>query len=667
MAKVTKEEVDAFIQGSNPQERIIKIECGYKDDKATIFYRDQQGKKQAMTDPFYPFCWCKTDAAQRLFGGDRPKLRKKLADYGIQAIGCRTKNDEGFEPERMRNGYRVMFKAIKHMSFSKFMKFFEEGNVPIYPNEKHPEYNRRNFIVSSPVEQYMIYTGKRQFKGFNDYNELVRFVFDLETEGLDPHIHAISQIGCWTNKGFKRIIKVTGTGEERKKNELEAIREFFVIVHDIDPDVFTGHNIEGFDVPFFAVRINELCGQTLEEFTKPIFGYSIYKKKKRTVLKLGGEIEYFYSTIMRGVHVTDSLFAVRRAQAQDSNMKKADLKYATMYSKLNKENRVYVPGKLINKIWEDEGPNYAFNDENGDWYKYRPGHVEKVEFTRGLQDGKFKMYTHGYIKEGYKLVSGTYIVERYLLDDLYEADKVEHKFNNTNYFLSKLICVDYQKVYTMGTASIWKNIMLAWSYEHNLAIPKLIESHSFTGGLSRTMRTGMLATGKGTELEMREFGYLSGPEDKRKVYKIDLNSLYPAIILTYGVRTEVDIMDTLPSLLEYILTQREHYKGLKKKYYKLAEEEKEKLYGLTPGTDEYHKVFLQEKEYRANFYLFDSQQVTVKLIGNSYFGSFGSGNVFPWSDLVAAEKVTCIGRMVFRLMCYHFHNIHRVKAQWMNN
>lgn len=39
-------------------------------------------------------------------------------------------------------------------------------------------------------------------------------------------------------------------------------------------------------------------------------------------MKLGGEMEYYYPTVMWGHNLTDSLFAVRRAQALDSNMKK---------------------------------------------------------------------------------------------------------------------------------------------------------------------------------------------------------------------------------------------------------------------------------------------------------------------------------------------------------
>lgn len=665
MSKFTKEEIELFLNGSDPMERIVKIECGYDDNQVTIFYRDENGNKQVMKDDFHPFCWCKQEAARRLYNGNRQLIKAKMAEYGIACKLLQTQKEDGTEPDRMKNGYKLLFHAVRRTTYSNFMEFFQKGGVPIYPKVTDGEYGKENFIISPPVEQYMISSGKRQFKGFNDYNDVVRFIFDLETEGLDPEIHSISQIGIRTNKGYEKIIKIKGEGEDKIQSEIDGIREFFQILADLDPDVLTGHNIENFDLNFFIVRVKKLLGLDIAEFTKEFFNVGIYKKKKKSVLKLGGEMEYFNATVKSGTHITDSLFAVRRSQAQDSNMKRADLKYVTIYSKLNKENRVYVPGNLINDIWEDEEKHYAFNDEDGDWYLYDPSHEKGVtEFKKGLTDGKFHLYTRNYVENGYKLVSGTYIVERYLLDDLYEADKVEHKFNSTNFFLSKILPVSYDKICTMGTAAIWKNIMLAWSYEHDLAIPQLIQTHSFTGGLSRTLTTGILATGLGSDLEQKEFGHKSNEEDKRCVAKLDYNSLYPSIILSFGIQSSVDIQNVLPLLLNYVLTEREYFKDLKKKYNKLYEKEEKELEQLTPNTQEYKEKELDIKKHKSLYLLYDNIQVLWKLCGNSYFGAFGCGQPYPWSDLVAAEKVTCIGRMLFRLLCYHFKNLDKIKPTY---
>ena len=52
----------------------------------------------------------------------------------------------------------------------------------------------------------------------------------METQGLNPEIHAIDQIGIRTNRGFEQIITVVGEGEERRQNELQAIIDFLEIL-----------------------------------------------------------------------------------------------------------------------------------------------------------------------------------------------------------------------------------------------------------------------------------------------------------------------------------------------------------------------------------------------------------------------------------------------------
>ena len=146
-----------------------------------------------------------------------------------------------------------------------------------------------------PAEQFMIETGKRFFKGYDNYDDLKRMSFDLETEGLNPRKHHISQIGIRTNKGYEKIITITGsTIEEKERNELNAINEFVQIIADEQPDVVFGHNTENFDWDFIIVRcqqygidFKQLSGQYLRE--------GIYKQKHPTTLKLGGEVETYYA------------------------------------------------------------------------------------------------------------------------------------------------------------------------------------------------------------------------------------------------------------------------------------------------------------------------------------------------------------------------------------
>ena len=636
-SEVTKEQIHSFLNGHNPMERIIKIEGEYSDEKMSVIYRNENGVKCVSHEPFYPFCWAKQSAGRGLFGGNRSLLKAKLQQYHISCKGLRVENSDGIIPERMENGYRILFRANAPMSYQKFMQFFKEGGRPLYPNQNDENYGMKEYIVVNPIEQFMIQTGKRQFKTYDDYDELLRMEFDLETEGLDPQKDAISQIGIRTNRGFEKIIPVLGEGEEKLKNEIKALEEFFRIIRQIDPDILTGHNIENFDMWFIDERL-KLRDSSLEKFTEHLFPHrGIYKANKQKVLKLGGEMEYYVPTIMWGTNITDSLFAVRRAQALNSNIKKADLKYITKFAKLNKPNRVYVPGKIINDTWADETKTYAHNDENGHWFKITDNLLEKVFVNENGEEEIRYQYTNDSkfvdkkTNEIFDIVTGRYIVERYLLDDLYETDKVELSFNQTNYQICKMLPVPFEKMCTMGTAAIWKYIMCTWSYENDLAIPELIDTHAFTGGLSRLLVTGYVD----------------------KIIKLDYNSLYPSIILTHNINTDIDIMGAMSTMLEYILTKREEYKGEKKSADKKVREITQYLENQ-PNNEE---LLSDLKKYKSKYTLFDNMQSAVKVIGNGFFGSYGSGSVFPWSDLICAEETTCTGRMALRLMIGWFTNL----------
>ena len=629
-SEVTKEQIHSFLNGYNPFERIIKIEGDYNDDKMTVIYRDENGKKKVSHEPFYPFCWAKITAAQSLFGGDRKLIKAKMNEFHISCKALRINNTDGEVPERMERGYKLLFKATSQMSYQNFMKFFKEGGRPIYPNQNDANYGLREYIVVNPIEQFMIATGKRQFKGYDDYDELLRMQFDLETEGLNPQKDCISQIGIRTNRGYEKIISVIGEGEEKLKNEVKALEEFFLIIKEIHPDVISGHNTENFDWYFIDERL-KLRESSLEKFTENIFPHrGIYKSNKQKVLKLGGEMEYYVPTIMWGTNITDSLFAVRRAQALNSNIKKADLKYITKFAKLNKPNRVYVPGKIINDTWCDTSETYAHNDTNGKWFHITDDLLNKT-FTDDNKEEIIR-YTYNNDKklidnknnETYDIVTGKYIVERYLLDDLYETDKVELSFNQTNYQICKMLPVPFEKMCTMGTAAIWKYIMCTWSYENNLAIPELIETHAFTGGLSRLLVTGYVD----------------------RILKLDYNSLYPSIILTHNINSKIDIMGAMSAMLEYILTKREEYKGEKKS----ADKKVREITQLIENEPNNKELLDELKKYKSKYTLFDNMQSAVKVIGNGFFGSYGSGSVFPWSDLICAEETTCTGRMALRLM-----------------
>ena len=645
MAKkeISLEAIEKFLDGHNDQQRIVNLDYKYDWDYIKVFYRDENDSRCVEEYPFFPFVWAKLTVCTKLCNGNRNELKTLMSRYGIGVKELDITNLQGEQCDEMLDGYRYLFYAKRKMSYSDFLDFFKKTGYPIYSKDDSQK-GSKYYLCVTPQEQFLISTGKRFFKGYEDYNELLRMIFDLETEGLDPTRHRIKLNGIRLNRpvqikdryfeNFNKIFRVEGeTDAEKNASELNVIEIMLKAIKYFKPDIITAHNGENFDWNFIIERCKAL-GTDIETLSRKYFnGEVIFKSKRESILKLGGEIEKFHQTVVPTIITTDSLHAVRRAQALDSNMKEANLKYVTIYSEMVKQNRVYVPGEFIDKTLIDTEKHFAFNNENGDWYMVDKNCGKEFVFDGNTKRKNIPVFNN--VAEGYELVTGEYIVERYLYDDLWECDKVEHRYNTPNFLICKMLPVPFQKCCTMGTAGQWKALLLAWSYENNLAIPPFSERKSFTGGLSRLLYVGFVD----------------------KVAKFDYNSLYPSIDLTWHVSDKKDLMESMLAFLEHVLTQREKYKKLKKKAGKEAEKIKEKLQNHEYTTKEEGKKLNAEMlRLKGEESFNDKKQLPLKILGNSFFGSYGAPNVFPWGSTECAERTTCIGRQCLRLMIYYFNS-----------
>ena len=648
---ITDNVINTLFQGRDPQERIVNLEYKGSDNFISVIYRDENDQRCIQQQPFYPFLWATLQGCLKLCDGDKKALKDLMRKYHIAVKALRVSGNDNIPNERLVQGYRFMFYATKPLSYYDFLEFFKRAKNPVYSDNKDKD-SQRDYIIVTPQEQFLISTGKRFFKGYEDYDDVLKMTFDLETEGLDPKKDRIKLLGVRMNRPFTtpdgrqyntfdRAFRIYGeTKEEKDSSELKIIDTFFKLIYTFRPDIITAHNGENFDWNFIIVRCQEL-GTSIDLMSSKYFnGESIRKLEKESVLKLGGEVETFKPTIVPGTIVTDSLHAVRRAQAGDSSFKRADLKYSSKYLGIAKKNRVYVPGDLIDKTLVDLEEHYAFNDENGDWYLYDPNYASSECSVNQAQskdkniDEKFVLVTRNTLNEGYKLVSGKYIVDRYLIDDIWECDKVENRLNSTNFLICKILPLPFSKCCTMGTAGQWKSLMMSWSYEHDLAIPTAAQSAMKIGGLSRLLRTGYVDN----------------------VIKLDYNSLYPSIILTWGITNNCDVTNVTLKLLAYILTEREKAKGLKKKAGKIVDAYEDKIndgYEMTENDwTIYHNA-------QADYAAYDKRQSQMKILANSFFGAQGSINpsVYPWKNIDCAERTTSTGRQCLRLMISHFSNI----------
>ncbi len=574
---VSVDEIKNYLEGYDDQKYIVAVESNYYSREIFLVIHDPEKGKRIEKHKLKPFLWMKTPQIENLYKGDRKTIKKKMQEYSIKITPLNTKDENGNTIERLDNGYKFMVSSSK-CTYGELIRFFKDGGMDIF-SEKHKD----NFLTISPTEQFLIQTGKRLFKGMDDYDDIHRFSFDIETTGLDPNVSRIFQIGMKDNKGFTHVLSIEGDNQrEIDQREAEAIITFFKVIHHLKPAIIAGYNSENFDW-YFIVKRAEILGLEITRIAKTLSNVPFFRKKQ--TLKMGPEMEYYEQTTMWGYNIMDVYHAVRRAQAINSSIKEASLKYITKYSNAAKPNRVYIPGDRIGKTWADKENKYWFDDTNGKW-----GIIINNELPEGTEE-----------------VTGKYIVERYLIDDLWETEKVDNIFNQATFLLSKVLPTSYMRSATMGTAATWKLLMLGWSYTRKLAIPHTQSLRPFTGGLSRLL----------------EVGYA------RNVVKFDFASLYPSIQLTHNVFTDADTTGAMRGLLQYNYDYRNLYKKLKSDYAKQGDKTKSEYY--------------------------DKKQLPLKILNNGMFGSISAPNVFPWGDTNMGEKITCTGRQYLRHMIRFFN------------
>lgn len=602
---VSDDKIEKFLLGTDPQKYIVAIEAGYSEPIVHLVVNDPVTGKRIEEHKYKPFLWFKEDITLRLYGGKRMKIQEAATAAGIKITRLKVSDDQGNTPDRMEYGYKFMATCTK--SYNSLVYFFKNGGIDIFSKD-----NSSFFVMFSPTEQFLIQSGKRLFKGIEDYDDVHRLQFDLETEGLFAKSHAIFQIGIRDNKNQQIVLETIGDdGYERRDSERENIEKFFKIIDIIQPDIITGYNSENFDWPFIFERAERL-NIPITEVAITLNRISKIRRKPSTV-KLGGETEIYNQTNMWGYNIIDISHAVRRAMAINSEIKGWGLKYITQYSEIAKPNRVYVPGDKINSTWADKVNDYAFNDTNGDWYK--------ISKTKPLKDG-------------YVIKKGDFIVQRYLCDDLWETEQIDNLFNQASFLIGKMLPTSFQRSSTMGTAGQWKLIMAAWSYENQLAIPETQIKKDFTGGLARLL----------------EVGYA------KNVVKLDYAALYPKIQLTHGIFPTLDISGVMEGILTYVVDTRDKFKFLtgkeKKAYKKLEKKLKEE--GSTMTSDEISQIKLEIDSHKGLANLYDKKQLPLKILANSWFGSYGSPSIFNWGDTDSAEETTCRGRQYLRLMVTFF-------------
>jgi DNA polymerase elongation subunit (family B) len=567
---ISNEEIKAFLEGGDPEQFIVSIEFDYVTD-AIYKIKEVPGQgKSIQKDHFIPFAWVGDLKDLNFYQGSKGLQKEAMSKHKIVIDKLDTHDNE-----RLENGLTYMVKCLG--GYRSLVQFFRDGGIDPWGDRA-----KDKFLMLPPVEQYLIQKEKRLFKGYEEYNDITRLVFDLETTSLEPKDGRIFMIGIKTNKGFHEVIECA-----TEETEKLGLIKFFDTINEIKPSIIGGYNSFNFDWLWIFERAKAL-GLDIKKIAKSLNPQRTISQKEQ-MLKLANEVEKYPQTSMWGYNIIDILHSVRRAQAINSNIKSAGLKYITQYLEIEDEDRVYIDHTEI-------GPMYAKKEDY--WLNVKNGKYKKADNPQF--DNLDVRFPGTYIK-----TTGDKIVEQYLDDDLDETLRVDDEFNQGSFLLASLVPTTYERVSTMGTATLWKMIMLAWSYKYNLAIPEKQGKTDFVGGLSRLIKVGY----------------------STNVLKLDFSSLYPSIQLVHNVFPECDVTGAMKGLLGYFRTSRIMYKQLAEEFEK-SDPKKSKSY--------------------------DRKQLPIKIFINSMFGALSAPQVFHWGDMYMGEQITCTGRQYLRQMIGFF-------------
>jgi DNA polymerase elongation subunit (family B) len=380
-------EVEQFLYGKDQQEAIINIEYDYTTNYIYLIIQDRETQKLRMTrKQLRPFLWSKDLKTHNFYDGNKALVRRKMIEYGITAEPLNTEGDP-----RNEDGYKYLVTSTG--TYNNLLEFFHKGGLKVFDH-------RELFQYCSPVEQYLMQTGKRLFKGFKEYNDIHRYIFDIETTGLDPNTNRCFMIGAKTTRGFEKLYAIEKDDDDAA--ELKMITEWATDLNNLKPSIICGYNSENFDF-FFIIERLKILGGDIKNIVQTLNPKYPFKRKDATI-KLANEVENYQQTVIWGINVIDIIHSVRRAMAINSEIKSAGLKYVCKFSEIARPNRVYIPdGSEIWKIYK-ENDEYWFNETNG---QYR-----KCSDNPDLIDLDVKH------PDTYKKVNGQYIVRRYLMDDL---------------------------------------------------------------------------------------------------------------------------------------------------------------------------------------------------------------------------------------------------------
>ena len=184
----------------------------------------------------------------------------------------------------------------------------------------------------------------------------------------------------------------------------------------------------------------------------------------------------------------------------------------------------------------------------------------------------------------------------YAQDDVLETEKLARHLSGSSFYLTQIVPMTYGQVARTGPAAKIESLFVREYLRRRHSIPRSEWGSQAAGGYTDVFVTGVL-----------------GP-----IVYADVESLYPSIMLNYGVKPRSDALDLFPTLLRRLTDLR--FEAKRKMKMAASEEERSEL---------------------------DARQSTYKVLINSFYGSLGFTHAV-FNDFAEADRVARTGQQLLR-------------------
>jgi DNA polymerase, archaea type len=185
-------------------------------------------------------------------------------------------------------------------------------------------------------------------------------------------------------------------------------------------------------------------------------------------------------------------------------------------------------------------------------------------------------------------------VTAYARQDVEEVRSLAALIAPTEFYQTQFVPDSYQSVAVCGTGEKLNSLLVREYLRQGEAIPLQLPPREYPGGYTEVRRTGVI----------------------KPVVKADVESLYPSIMLTRGIKPQSDRLDIFLPLLEDLTRRRLEAKNTARRF---------------------------ERDSREHDY-WDGLQNSYKTLINSFYGYIGGP--FYFNDFDAARAVTEAGREI---------------------